>query len=491
MEALQEVGPSGLTGEGTASATLPVLSADVLCAILHALHPRCWCSMARVSHAWRQAVRLCWESVTELSLIEVEGQAKAVFRQLDALSSPTADRTPDFESADACLHGLVWLSVAQSSDGEMSVEVLERLLELFNKVHTLKLRDVRLTGRPRLGYSALPGQDMADPTLALLVHVLAACPMLESLSLQRCTGTAFETSPAFPRRARGGRPMPSFARLRALQLSSMDGPAQSGARWLAGCLPSLAVADLSWSDTDLGSLLVLPASVESVNLIGCFAVSEARVRELVRSPSHRSLTHLWLPTGIPLSVALETCRELPRLRTLSCSGAYSDAAGPHIVIEHAELASLNLSALLLNHRCCLELACPKLASLDLRQDVFVFEGICGLLLREAPLLEHLDLRWNARLELRPTAPMPRLRAALLEGCATLSARMLYDLVQSAPHLEELEMGECDGLRNEPAVFSLAFAYALRSSPGLRYTLPSGVKGVGLDVPSSALDHDFP
>ncbi|KAG8470998.1 hypothetical protein KFE25_009419 [Diacronema lutheri] len=464
--------------------TLPPLPSDIVSHILHELHPCCWHAASRVCTAWRAAARLSWEGVAELSVAVVEGQTKAFFRRLDGSSTPALIPAGSFDH-----EGFMWLNLASEDEGELSIACLDRLLLALPRVQSLALRDVRLTGEARTGRDTLPEPEGADPTLALLVHLLSTCPLVEAVSLQACSGSALDAGAA--RGARGARRAPTFARLRALQITQMDGPEMAAARWLIGRMPRLRLLDLAWSDTDLGCLLCLPRAVECVNFVGCAAVGEARVRELVRSPLHSALVHISLPTGMPLTVALEICASVPALRTLASAGAYSDSAGPHISFHHAQLRTLNLSALLLNHACCLELACPSLAVLDLRQDVFVFGGVSGLLLRETPALEALDVRWNAQLALQPIAFMPKLRSALLEGCASLSAPMLYELVQSAPRIEELEMNECDGLRNEPAVFSLAFALALRSSPRLRYTLPSGVKGVGLDVPSSALAHDFP
>lgn len=416
---------------------------------------------------------MCWDSVAVCSVMSGGHRVRvALGRKIGELDFPSD------------LRGSAWLDLVQASGGEVAWRTLRRLLALLRNVRSLALRDLPLRGVPALVHA---GRDGPDPTLALLVHVLSACPRLESLSLLRC---ACALSPGAPERPEDGLP-PSFPRLRALRVSQMEAPEAGSAGWLLDRLPHLRALDLSGSDARLASLLVLPSSLRSLNLVGCLGVGEARVRELVRSPHHSSLRHLSLPSGTPLALALEACAALPALRSLSCCGAFSDSGGALILVEHAELKTLSLCALLLNHSCCFELACPKLESLELPQDAFVSDGLCGLRLRHTPLLERLDVRFNVRLALLPTAPMPRLRSAQLDGCAALSAPMLRDLVQSAPRLEELEMAHCEGLRTEPAVFSLAFAYALRSTPALRYTLPSGVMGVGLVVPSSSLDHDFP
>jgi len=473
-----------------AAAALP---AELIGMILLGLPPHAWGTVARVSRAFRASAALCWENMTELAVVVgADGRIRARFRWWQSAQIPTSEvpggrsteRVPDAEldgepgASDPAGGWCGCLDVAGREIGEISVAELSVLLQRFTRLQSLALRDLRLTGRLREGYSRHPGQDATDSVLALCVYLLTRCPHLQALSLLRCVGDAFDTAPS-EQRVRSGQPPPCFGRLRSLQISEMDGPGTAGARWLVRCTPNLHLLDLSWSDANFGSLLELPRAIERIDLVGCLAVGEAQIRELVRSPEHGSLMHVSLPSGMPFSV-VHTCLQLPRLRALECSGAYSDGGAPRIAIEHAELRALGLSALLLNHACCLELACPRLQRLDLRQDVFVFEGISGLSLA-CPELELLDVRWNAQLQLKVTAPMAELRSALLEGCAALSAHMLYNLVQSAPNLEQLEMGECDGLRVEQAVFALAFAYALRSRPRLRYILPSGVKGVGLDA----------
>jgi hypothetical protein len=473
-----------LVTEGSSKSEPPSLPPEIICAILHDIGPAAWCVGARVCMAWKFGTALCWEGITRLSVLDAdaEGRTRASFAE-SAAEAPGATGE------------VGWLHLAQTDESEISIACLNALLRLLPRVTHLAIRDVRLTGRPERGFSRLPGQDASDPLLAFLVDILLRCPHLESIMLQRCSGESFEAPPTFAPRARGGRlsgPQ-QFSALRALQISQMDGPHHEAARWLMGCLPELSALDLSWSDTEVGESLVqlLPSGIEAVNFVGCFTVGERQMLELLDSPSYASLVHISLPNGMPLSVALTACASVPRLETMSSAGAYSDSGDAQILIEHRALRVLNLSALLLNHSAGLELRCPELRDLELRQECFVFEGLAQLNLARTPRLARLDIRWNARLNLLPTTPMPELREALLEGCAALSSPMLYDLVRAAPAIEELEMNECDGLRSEPAMFALAFAHLLRSSPALRYTLPSGVKGVGLDVPSSSLEADFP
>lgn len=502
----------------------PALPHDVLVHVIAGAGPRAWGAASLVCSSWRSAARACWATVTHVAIDAAAGGGVSA-----CLSSRTDDPSPAV-TAEAVVS-----LVCADGESELDFLDLERLLALTPRVRALSVSSVRLSGAPAAGYERAPGQDPSDALLGLVVHLVRRCAGLRALALRQCSGSALAPPPALlsataenevaltpatadaraedapaaaaaavtqaeGAEAQGAEdapaeddvpPEPLSEALRELQLCHMDGLSRAGARWLLPRCPAMRALDVSWSDTDLGELDALPPAIESLDCAGCFALGEPEVRPLLASAAHARLVHLSLPTGMPLGVALDACAALPRLRALTCAGAYSDRGAAVLELAHAELRTLNLSALLLNHACRLETRCPRLVSLDVHQDPFVFEGLAAVRLHDAERLEALDIRWNARASLAATGALPALRTLLLEGCTALSAAGLYTIVQRAPHISQLEMGECDGLRAEPALFALAFAHALRATPTLRYTLPSGVQGVGLEVPPSSLDASFP